>query len=140
MATTNVSSDISTSVNITARKNDSFFLEIAVTNSDDTPFSFDDYTDMIFTITNSNKTIVKKFTVGGTAATSTDDTFKPATITAVSVTGIIKIDVPATTLNTNTSVSHTNMNLLVGTYDYTFVLKGNTETHTIMHGKFKIVD
>jgi len=58
---TNISSDVSSNVNITARKGDSFYLKIEVTNSDGTAYSFSDYTDMQFQIFNSNKTVIKKF-------------------------------------------------------------------------------
>jgi hypothetical protein len=137
---TNISSDVSSNVNITARKGDSFYLKIEVTNSDGTVFSFDDYSDMQFEILNSNKTLIKKFTKSGTASTGTDEINKPGVITSTSSNGTIVIDLPANTLNTSTSKSYTNMNLLVGTYEYVFVLTGATQTHTIMDGKFKSVD
>lgn len=137
---TNISSDVSSNVNITARKGDSFYLKIEVTNSDGTAYSFSDYTDMQFQIFNSNKTVIKKFKKSGTAASGTDEVNKPGVITATSVDGTIIIDLPANTLNTSTSKSYVNMNLLVGTYDYVLVLTGASQTHTIMNGKFKSVD
>ena len=137
---TNISSDVSSNVNITARKGDSFYLKIEVTNSDGTAYSFTDYTDMQFQVFNSNKTVIKKITTTGLAASSTDEVNKPGVITATSVDGTIIIDLPAVTQNTSTSKSYVNMNLLVGTYDYVLVLTGTTQTHTIMNGKFKSVD
>ena len=140
---TKISSDISTNVDITARKNDSFFLEATVTNSDSTAFDLTNFTTINFSILNSSDTEVKKFTKTGTAATDTTETLKPATITVATPTnGIISIDVPSVTVNTDgeSDVSYDNMNIQVGSYTYTLKIISSTETHTILHGKFKVID
>mgnify|MGYP003626885961 CR=1 FL=1 len=136
---TKVSSDISTNVNITARKNDSFYLEATLTNEDDTIFNLTSYTLTQLEIKKVSGTLVKKFTNSGNSATETTETLKCATISTDTTNGIIKIDVPYTTTLTG-GTAFTNMNLLVGSYDYTLKISSSTELHTVMHGKFKIVD
>lgn len=135
---TQVSSDISTNINITARKNDSFYLEATLTNDDDTVFDLTSYTSVVLEIKKSSGTLVKTITNAGTASSDTTEILKSQTITKDTTNGIIKIDVPYTT-NVSGTV-YTNMNLLVGSYDYTLKISSSTELHTVMHGKFKIVD
>lgn len=138
---TKISSDISTNVDITSRKLDSFFLQAAVTNEDSTVFNLTSYTNIDFVITNSNNTVVKKFSKTGTAASGTTESLKPATITDTGSAGVITINVTATTTTTNSpSVTFKNMNVQVGSYTYTLKIASSTETHTILHGKFKVVD
>ena len=144
MASTNISSDISTKINITARKFDSFELTITITNEDNTPFSFEDYNEARLEIKNTNNVVVKTFTSTGNKLTGTTADYKPQTITpsAMNTTdGILTLTVPYATTTTNEPpVTFINMNMLVGTYDYTLKLIGSTERATIMHGKFKVVD
>lgn len=135
---TQVSSDISTNINITARKNDSFYLQATLTNDDDTVFDLTSYTSVVLEIKKSSGTLVKTITNAGTASSDTTEILKSQTITKDTTNGIIKIDVPYTT-NVSGTV-YTNMNLLVGSYDYTLKISSSTELHTVMHGKFKIVD
>ena len=135
---TQVSSDISTNINITARKNDSFYLEATLTNDDDTVFDLTSYSSVVLEIKKSSGTLVKTITNAGTASSDTTEIIKSQTITKDTTNGIIKIDVPYTT-NVSGTV-YTNMNLLVGSYDYTLKISSSTELHTVMHGKFKIVD
>ena len=56
---TKISSDISTNVDITSRKLDSFFLTAQVDNIDGTRFDLTSYSTMELIITNSNNTIVE---------------------------------------------------------------------------------
>mgnify|MGYP003109280675 CR=1 FL=1 len=135
---TQVSSDISTNINITARKNDSFYLEATLTNEDDTVFDLTSYTSVVLEIKKPSGTLVKKITNTGTASSDTTESLKAETITNDTTNGIIKIDVPySTTVGDST---FTNMNLLVGSYDYTLKISSSTELHTVMHGRFKIID
>ena len=146
MATTNISSDVSTLINITARKFDSFYLKVTITNEDDTPFSFTNYTLAQLDIKNANGSLVKSFRNTGNPTTSTTETDKPATINPgtglQNDDGILIIDVPySTSLPDETPVvDFVNMNILVGSYDYTLTLSGSSERATVMHGKFKIID
>jgi len=139
---TNISSDISSNVNITARKNDSFYLKATITNSDGSVFDMTGYTSASLQIENANGVVVKKLARGGTPSTETDEVSKPDTIAIDTDLGIVIINVPAITSSTSSgsSVNYTNINLLVGTYDYTLKLTSTTQVHTIMHGKFKSVN
>ena len=147
MASTNISSDVSSNINITARKFDSFYLEVTVTNEDGTPFSFGDYTLVQLDIKNANGNLVKRFRNTGNPTTSTTETDKPATIIPgqvlnVITNGLLTIDVPysSSTSSNDPVLTFVNMNVLVGTYDYTLTLSGSSERVTLMHGKFKVVD
>jgi len=139
---TKISSDISTNVDITSRKLDSFFLRAAVTNEDSTVFDLTNYANIDFVIKNSNNTIVKQFSKTGTASTDTTESLKPQTITDSGALGVITINVVATTTVSGGSNAGTynNMNIQVGSYTYTLKIVSSTETHTILHGKFKVVD
>ena len=147
MASTNVSSDVSSNINITTRKFDSFYLKVTITNEDDTPFSFSDYTLAQLDIKNSNGDLVKRFRNTGNPTTSTTETDKPATINpgqvmAETTNGILTIDVPYSvqTSSNDPVLTFINMNMLAGSYDYTLHLIGGSERITIMHGKFKVVN
>jgi|TARA_R100000541_G_scaffold58659_1_gene70237 hypothetical protein len=137
---TKISSDISTNVDITSRKLDSFFLTAQVDNLDGTRFDLTSYTTMEFIVTNSNNTIVKKFQKSGSLATTTE-VLKPSSITDSAALGVITINVPATTVveSGGNAGTYNNMNIQVGSYNYTLKITSSTETHTILHGKYKIV-
>ena len=137
---TKISSDISTNVDITSRKLDSFFLTAQVDNLDGTRFDLTSYTTMEFIVTNSNNTIVKKFQKSGSLATTTE-VLKPSSITDSASLGVITINVPATTVveSGDNAGTYNNMNIQVGSYNYTLKITSSTETHTILHGKYKIV-
>ena len=138
---TKISSDISTNIDITARKNDSFFLEATITNENSSVFDLTSYSTIDFIIKNSNSTIVKTFQKTGVAATDTTESIKAATIVDSGALGVITINVPATTTTTNNpSVTFNNMNIQVGSYTYILKIVSSTETNTILHGKFKVMD
>ena len=145
MATSSVSSDVSTNINITARKFDSFYLQVTITYEDGTAFSFADYDVAKFDITNANGVIVKTFSNSGNPLTSTTDTVKPGTIKPLvlnTTDGVLTLYVPysTSTLNSDPVLKFINMNILVGTYDYVLYLTGSSERSTIMHGKFKVIE
>ncbi len=137
---TKISSDISTNVDITSRKLDSFFLTAQVDNLDGTRFDLTTYSTMEFIVTNSNNTIVKKLQKSG-ALTTTTEVLKPSSITDSASLGVITINVPATTVveSGDNAGTYNNMNIQVGSYNYTLKITSSTETHTILHGKYKIV-
>ena len=145
---TNISSDISTNINITTRKNDSFYLKMTLSNDDGTAFSLNSYTVYQFRIFDSSSNVLKEFSYPGSASTGTNEVHKPGTITRYNgqnslSPGEIIIEVPSITVNSGNGDDagmYFNNNLPVGSYDYTFVLKSGTEVHTILHGKFKSVD
>ena len=138
MATTNISSDISTNVNITARKKDSFYWVATLTHEDDTVFDLTNFTSCELKITNSNNTLVKQFVKGGSSSADTDTKKYGKIVTDVTL-GTITINVPASTSLQDGTI-YTNMNLLVGSYDYTLKIDSGTHLHTVMHGRFKIID
>lgn len=140
---TKVSSDISTNVDITARKNDSFYLQATITNSDSTPFDLTGFYTIIFSIKNSNNVEVKRFYRTGSASADTTEVLKAASISYGTPTeGVITINVPSTTTvdSGDNAGTYNNMNILVGSYPYTLKITSTTETHTVLHGKFKVVD
>ena len=137
MATTSVSADIATKINVTARKGDSFYLKATLTNEDDTVFDLTDYETISLKITNSNGSLIKEFKNTGTASADTE-IVKNNKISKDNTLGTITIDVPAITSLQNTD--YINMNLLVGTYDYTLKINSSTDVHTVMYGKFKSID
>lgn len=139
---TKISSDISTNVDITSRKLDSFYLQAIVTNEDSSAFDLTDYANIDFVIKNSNNTIVKQFSKTGTQSTGTTESLKPQTITDSGALGVITINVAAkTTVESGDNAgTYNNMNIQVGSYTYTLKIVSSTETHTILHGKFKVVD
>ncbi len=138
-----ISADVSTKIDITARKNDSFFLDITVTNSDDTVYDLSSST-ISFNIFDSLGANIKKFdnTSAGTNNANFTESYKPGTLTKVDSTGVITINVPTTTVDSSGSsdITYSNMNLLSGSYPYTLVISTSTETTTILHGKFKVID
>lgn len=138
---TKISSDISTKIDITARKNDSFYLQATVTDSNNSAFNLTDYNTIEFVIKNRNNSLVKVFSKGGNAATETTEVNKVATVTDSGSAGVITINVKATTVTTNNpNVTFENMNIQAGNYEYSCKIESSTETHTILHGKFKVID
>ncbi len=135
---TKISSDISTNVDITARKNDSFFIQATVTNEDATAFDLSSYGTIDLSIKNNNNTEVKRFKKEG-AVSDTTEVVKNATITDNTTGGVITINVPSVSVGAG-SATFNNMNIQVGTYTYTCKIVSATETHTILHGKFKVLD
>ena len=142
---TKASSDISTNIDITCRKNDSFFLKATITNADSTAFDLSGYNDIIFLVVNSSSAEVRKFTNGaaGTGNSNYTNILKPGVMTRSDAAGgIIEINVKSTTTDTSgvSDVIYKNMDIPAGTYSYTLKIESSTELHTIMHGKFKVID
>jgi len=128
---TQISSDIATEVNITARKDDSFFLKITLTKADGSAYDFTDYEIATLFITNNNGDAVR------TLKHSTSTVSLPSVASAISLTeaasGILTI-----------SVAGGNMSVPKGNYPYRLVIEDQTptinETITVMYGKFKVND
>lgn len=121
-----ISADIANSVNITLRRNDSFYLKVDLSNDDGTNYNLLDSSGDSFTsnlsIYNSNDEIV----LGFSSTTATSPTISN-TIT-VSESSIV-IDSIAS-----------SMSLYTGTYKYKLVVSGDDQVHTIMVGKIKVID
>lgn len=89
--------------------------------------------------------MVKEFKNTGNPLTGTTEKVKPATVKPLSMDttdGVITIDVPysISTEQNDPVLDFINMNILVGSYDYTLTLSGDSERATVMHGKFKIIN
>ena len=130
---TKLSADIAQKVDITARKNDSFYLEITLSNSDGTVYdivsiSGDDYVAYM-EVYNANDEMV----LGFNSLSSNWGTGYVASqiITVVGSTAVLTINSPAT-----------NMTLRVGSYKYKLYVTESTDsqTNTVMYGKFKVID
>ncbi|HAI39310.1 MAG TPA: hypothetical protein DCM40_14960 [Maribacter sp.] len=128
---TQISSDIATEVNITARKDDSFYLKITLTKADGTAYNFTDYEKATLFITNSNGDAVR--TLKHLTTTQTLPSVASAIDLSESASGILSI-----------SVVGGNMSVPKGTYQYKLVIENETpvihETITVMFGKFKFND
>jgi len=126
---TQISSDIATEVDITARKNDSFYLKVTLTKSDSTAYDFSSYTHAFLLVENSSGETVRNF------KSSADSVALPNVASAISLTAA---STGVLTINTGSA----NMNVPKGTYSYNLCIQNAasapTEKITIMYGKFKI--
>tara|TARA_R100000278_G_scaffold2861_1_gene5501 strand:- start:2901 stop:3293 length:393 start_codon:yes stop_codon:yes gene_type:complete len=126
---TQISSDIATEVDITARKDDSFFLRVTLTKADGTAYNFSTYDKSNLIVLNSNGEIVRDFR---SATTSVN---LPNVASAISLTN-------ASTGILTISTAGSNMSIPKGTYSYRLAIENTTETPqekiTLMVGKFKI--
>ena len=134
---TNISSDISTNINITIRKNDSLYLKITLTNSDGTAFNLNPYSVFQLEVYDSKGDVIKRYQKNGVAETGVITVYDGSNSLSP---GEIVLDCPSIITNTSVNKMYYNNNLLVGSYDYKFMLKGGGEVHTILHGKIKSVD
>tara|TARA_R110000744_G_scaffold52468_1_gene112403 strand:- start:984 stop:1412 length:429 start_codon:yes stop_codon:yes gene_type:complete len=137
-----ISSDISTNIDITARKGDSFYLEAQVNNTDGTSFDLTEYTDMtMLVITNTGKSVL---TLNSGTVSSGNANFtkiiKPGSVTSSApTTGKILISLDFLTVDTVNGETYHNTDIPVGTYKYTLHISNSINKHTILNGKFKIV-
>jgi hypothetical protein len=126
---TQISSDIATEVDITARAGDSFFLKITLTKADGTAYDFSDYEDAKLLITNNNNDTVRQFNSSGTGVDLPQ--VASAMVLTEAASGILTV-----------SVAGGNMNISRGNYNYKLFIEDTTpainEKITVMFGKFKI--
>lgn len=123
---TKISSDVSSNVDITCRKGDSFSLTATITNSDGSIFDLDDYTNSEMIVTNSHDGTLRKF--HKTAATDGGVDYY-GTITYTALEGKVHINAVGE-----------KMLIPEGTYKYVLKIAGVGGVHTILHGKFKVID
>lgn len=127
---TKVSADVASIVDVTARRNDSFYLQTTLTQADGSVYLLrgEDASayNAKFEIYDSNDVKVLAF-ISNTGSTPEVNN----TITVGDGTGVLTINVNAT-----------NMTIRSGTYKYKFVVSHTVDevTNTIMVGKFKVVD
>jgi len=124
-----VSADIAKSIDITARRNDSFYLKVVLTNEDGSVYNLIDSASSDYQadlkVYNNDELVL-----GFTSATGDD----PIINSSIEVSG------STATLIITTIAS--NMSLYTGNYKYKLYVSSATdsETNTVMVGKFKIVD
>jgi hypothetical protein len=127
---TKVSADVASIVDVTARRNDSFYLQTTLTQADGSVYLLrgTDASAYVakFEIYDSNDVKVLAF-ISNTGSSPEVN----STITVGDSTGVL-------TINVNAS----NMTIRSGTYKYKFVVSHSADevTNTIMVGKFKVVD
>lgn len=128
---TKVSADVANTADITARRGDSFYLKVVLTNQDGSVYNLVDSTpadyqaDMKIYNTNDQELI------GLTSKSTANSPEIADTITVTSSTGELVI-----------STTATNMNLFAATYKYKIYVSSATdsETNTVLVGKFKVID
>jgi len=128
-----ISTDIATVVDITARRNDSFYLKTELTQADGTLYTLKDSSqadyNAKFLVYNGNDETVLGFTSLNSGSTSPiyDNII---TVSSSDSSLIIEADASKITLRS-------------GSYKYKFYIYSGSpdnETNTIMVGKFKVVD
>ena len=125
-----VSADIAKPIDITIRRNDSFYLKVVVTNDDGTVYDLlknDNSTPFdcqLIVYSSDNNPIL------GFSNTTEDDTyFVDSSITVTPSTATIVIDAAASYIT-----------IKKGSYKYKLVVTGTTEVNTLMIGKIKVID
>ena len=128
---TKISADVASVIDITARRNDSFYLKTELRNSDGTVYDIIDTNDDNYTahfeIYDANYVLI----LGFISNTNANAKLKDNTIEVTGSTGTLVLSSPAT-----------HMTLRSNTYKYKFYIKTTADsiTNTIMVGKFKVVD
>jgi len=128
---TKISADIASIIDITARRNDSFYLKAELKNTDGTIYDIIDTSETNYTahfeIYDANDVLILGF------LSSTDSN-------SATVDNSIVVDGATSTLLINSSA--TNMTIRSGSYKYKYYVKSGTDnvTNTVMVGKFKVVD
>ena len=124
-----ITSDTATEVDITIRKDDSFFLELTLTKADGTHYDFSAYETASLAVYNTTGSIIRDFVAAVEVATL--PTVAGAINLANSSSGILKID-----------TAGGNMNIPSGMYSYKLSITDNDATPvqkiTLMFGKFKV--
>ncbi len=128
---TKISADIASIVDITARRNDSFYLKTTLTKSDGSIYNLSGTSDAQpyeakLEVYDANDVKVLSF-VSGTGS-------------GVEVSNSVVVNV--TTGELTVKVPATGMTIRTGVYKYKFFVNhtGDEETNTVMIGKFKVVD
>jgi hypothetical protein len=125
-----ITSDIATEVDITARKSDSFYLKLTLTKEDGSVYDFSAYELAEMTIKNSSGSELRIFTTAGSGSLPTVH----STINVNNANlGILIID-----------VAGGNMSIPQSIYSYKLTITDTTpvvnQKITLMYGKFKVTD
>mgnify|MGYP003655853379 FL=1 len=125
-----ISADIANTVNITLRRNDSFYLKVDLSNEDGSKYNLINPDTTSFTaflgVYNSNDEPVLGFS---TEASNSEPSTIDSSITLDSSLSTVTIEAEAS-----------DMSLFTGAYKYKLVVSGTTDVNTIMVGKVKVVD
>lgn len=128
-----ITTDVSTTVDITARRNDSFYIKTTLTQEDGSLYNVVSNAGAVYTahfeVYDANSVRILTFL---SAETPTSSTTVNSVIDVDADTSALTMDVPAT-----------NMTIREGVYKYKYYIKSDeldNDTNTIMTGKFKIVD
>ncbi len=128
---TKISADVASVVDITVRRNDSFYLKTELKNTDGTIYDIIDTNEAEyiarFEIYDANDVRILGFISDSDSAAE----LKNQTVTVTGSTATLVINSPAT-----------HMTLRSNTYKYKFYVKTTADniTNTVMVGKFKVVD
>jgi hypothetical protein len=128
---TKISADIASAVDITVRRNDSFYLKTELTNNDGTAYNVVDATDATykahFEVYDSSDVLVLGFT--SLTSGSTIPVYDGKITVSTTASLVIKAAANLMTIRS-------------GSYKYKYYIKSDAdgETNTIMVGKFKVVD
>jgi len=130
---TKLSADIAKKIDITARKNDSFYLEITLNNNDGTIYDIVSVNGQNYVAYMEVYNVNDEMVLGFNSLDSGWGAGYVASkiITVVGSTAVLTIDSPAN-----------YMTLRAGSYKYKLYVTESTDnqTNTVMYGKFKIVD
>jgi hypothetical protein len=126
-----ISTDIAQNIDIIARSNDSFDMQVTITTSSGSAFDLTDYKIYMEIKGTSSSQIVKGFTNDtGTPYSDSGSLWNTSAISLTPTSGIISI-----------TESATNMDFGKGTYKYTIKLKSSSgKTKTWVYGKLKLND
>mgnify|MGYP003624865620 FL=1 len=128
---TKISADIASIIDITARRNDSFYLKAELKNTDGTIYDIIDTSEADYTahfeIYDANDVLI----LGFLSSTDSNSATVDSSIVVDGATATLLINSPAT-----------NMTIRSGSYKYKYYVKSGTDnvTNTVMVGKFKVVD
>lgn len=128
---TKISADIASIIDITARRNDSFYLKAELKNTDGTIYDIIDTSEANYTahfeIYDANDVLI----LGFLSSTDSNSATVDSSIVVDGTTATLLINSPAT-----------NMTIRSGSYKYKYYVKSGTDnvTNTVMVGKFKVVD
>tara|TARA_R110002072_G_scaffold23298_2_gene80735 strand:- start:88 stop:483 length:396 start_codon:yes stop_codon:yes gene_type:complete len=128
---TKISADIASIIDITARRNDSFYLKAELKNTDGTIYDIIDTSEANYTahfeIYDANDVLI----LGFLSSTDSNSATVDSSIVVDGATATLLINSPAT-----------NMTIRSGSYKYKYYVKSGTDnvTNTVMVGKFKVVD
>ena len=125
-----ISTDIANTVNITLRRNDSFYLKVDLTNEDGSIYVLSDedgtpFTAFLDVYSLNDEPVLGFSTEASNTLSSTIDS---------------SIDLNVSKAALTIEASAEAMSLFTGSYKYKLVVQGSSDVNTVMVGKVKVVD